>query len=496
MRRNGGVVLAGLLALLLLAPAAGARGLNASARERSQHAWDALRAKAIARAQHPVAGVTLPGSLAPAVPSAWQRVRGGQQISQDNTTPRGLSEPDTQAEPFIAMDPNNDQHVVAVMQQGRFPDGGSVGPGYATSQDGGRTWVTDQLNGVTIENGGPWDRASDPWVAFGPNGVVYAQLLVFDETCPSGIDVIRSDDGGITWNTPVDAQNDTSCAVFNDKQAIAVDTNPSSPFFGRVYIAWDRLSVGAPIVAKYSDDQGQTWSSLITVSGSHSGVGAFPLVQPNGNVTVVYVDSSTGFEVSQTSTNGGVTWGPIVNIGQDLEGSPPDQRVNCGLPTFAIDPVTSFMYVAWCDIRLRSDGLNDIIVWKSTNGGTSWTGPVKVNPDPSGSGISHLNAGIAAYDHVVHVFYYTRQKIGANYSNYVAQAYSHSEDDGVTYGGEISVGPRADLRWAAEAGGLFLGDYIAIAASGRAAHPVWCRSSRPPQTQPYHQTTWSAVILP
>jgi hypothetical protein len=393
------------------------------------------------------------------------------------------------------MDPNNDQHIVAVMQQGRFPDGGSVGPGYATSTDGGRTWVTDELNGVTTENGGPWDRASDPWVAFGPNGVVYAVLIAFDNTCPSGIDVIRSDDGGLTWNTPVHAQNDTSCAVFNDKESIAVDTNPSSPHFGRVYVAWDRLSSGQPIVLKYSDDLGQTWSNLINVQANgSSGIGANVLVQPNGNVTVVYVNLATGFEVSQTSADGGTTWGAAVNIGLDQETSPPDQRVNCGLPTFAVDPVTSFLYVAWCDTRFRSDGLNDILVWKSTNGASSWTGPVKANPDASGSGIDHLDMGIAANNHAVHVFYQTRQYNGS-FSKYVGTSYIHSENDGTSYSGELVIGPKADLKYAAQAGGLFLGDYLGITASATSAHPVWCRSSPPPIEETYHQTTWSAVIL-
>jgi hypothetical protein len=495
MRRALFAGLAALVVVALVAPAAGAGGSGLTARQRVQKVWDDLRAKAVARSLHPGPGVSLP-SPRPAAPTAWRKVRGVQQISADTTTPQPGSEPDTQAEPYIAMDPNDDQHIVAVMQQGRFPDGGSVGPGYATSLDGGRTWVTDQLNGVTTENGGPWDRASDPWVAFGPGGMVYVVLLVFDNTCPSGLDVIRSDDGGTTWNTPVHAQNDTSCAVFNDKESIAVDTNPSSPFFGRVYIAWDRLSSGQPIVFKYSDDQGQTWSSLINVQANGQvGTGANVLAQPNGNVTVIYINDLTGFEVSQTSTNGGVTWSPSVNIGLDEEGTPPDQRVNCGLPTFAVDPVTSNLYVAWCDTRLRSDGLNDILVWKSTNGATSWTGPVKANPDASGSGISHLDAGIAANNHFVHVFYQTRGNNGQGYSKFVGTSYVHSEDDGVTYVGEIAVGPKSDLTYAAQAGGLFLGDYLGITASGTTAHPVWCRSSKPEIVETYHQTTWSAVIL-
>ena len=499
MKRASVAITSALVVLMLLisSATAGGKGDAGSARQRWSQFWADRQAAAVWRGLHPKPALPLPKTHGvPAVPNAWTTLRGVRQISRDTSTPRGGSEPDTQAEPYIAMDPNNPRHVVAVFQQGRFPDGGSVGPGYATSKDGGRTWVTDEFPGVTTDRGGFWDRASDPWVAFGPDGAVYAVLIAFQEVaCDSGITVSRSDDGGITWNPPVEAQHDTSCAVFNDKESITVDTDPDSPHEGRVYITWDRVSAGQPIQLKYSDDRGQTWSSMKSVSGSVSGVGANVLAQPNGNVSVVYIDLNNGFEVVQTSTNGGDTWGPIVNIGLDEASSPFDQRVNCDLPTFAVDSRTSFMYVGWCDARFRADGLNDILVWKSINGGSTWTGPVKVNADSSGSGQGHLNVGLAALNHVVHAFYLVRKNSGGVWSNFVVQRYSHSEDDGVTYSSEIPVGPKTDLTYAAQAGGKFLGDYIGIAAGLTTAHPVWCRASRPPQPETYHQTTWSAVII-
>src|SRR5438093_1219206 len=475
---------------------AGAAGTARTGIERWREAWARLQARAVWRAEHPGRALALPKTQQPASTKAWTTVKRLHQISQDNTTPRDNSEPDTQIEPYIAVEPNHPNHIVAVFQQGRFPDGGSVGPGYATSQDGGRTWVTDEFPNVTIDRGGKWDRASDPWVAFGPKGRVYAALLVFDDTCPSGVDVLRSDDGGITWNDPVDAQLDTSCSVFNDKESIYVDTFPASPHYGRIYIAWDRLASGQPIQLRYSDDKGNSWSALKGVSGGVSGIRANVIVHPDGAVSVIYIDLNNGFEVAQTSTNGGDTWGPIVNIGQDREGSPPDQRVNCGLPTAAVDPTTGNLYVAWCDVRFRSDGLNDILVWKSIDGGSTWTGPVKANPDVSGSGISHLDAGIVALNHNVFVFYQTRTKTGSTYSNKVGTSFVHSEDDGGAYINEVVVGRPSDLTWAAQAGGKFLGDYLGMGVSAKGAHPVWCRSFKPPTPQTYHQTTWSATIVP
>src|SRR5215207_8870506 len=58
--------------------------------------------------------------------------------------------------------------VVAAFQSGRFRDGGAVNTGWATSRDGGRTWRSGVLPSLTRASvpAGPWDRASDPVVAY------------------------------------------------------------------------------------------------------------------------------------------------------------------------------------------------------------------------------------------------------------------------------------------------------------------------------------------
>src|SRR5262249_51167820 len=127
-------------------------------------------------------------------------------VSQDPFAGAAGSEADTQVEPAIAIDPGNPAVVVAVFQQGRYEaDGGAVDPGFAPSHDGGRTWTTAPLPGLTEAVAGPFERASDPAVAIGPDGAVYAQTLVFDVVadCRSGVAVQRSDDGGLHFGQPV-----------------------------------------------------------------------------------------------------------------------------------------------------------------------------------------------------------------------------------------------------------------------------------------------------
>jgi hypothetical protein len=415
------------------------------------------------------------------------------QISHDMTTPQPGSEPDTQIEPDIAISPVDPRVVVTTFQQGRFPDGGSVDPGFATSTDGGTTWTTGNLPGLTTSVGGIFDRASDPAVAFGPDGAAYITTLPFDAAdCFNGIFVSRSDDGGLSWTDPVLIQRD--CASFDDKNWIATDTFASSPHSGRIYVAWDR-SAGSlvPEVLRYSDDRGETWSPLITVSTGTDGIGIIPVVQPNGDVTAVYQNLDNGFVVSQTSTDGGDHWGPQVKIGLFQGTEPSDMRTG-GLPTATVDPVTGDLYAGWQDARFRGDGFNDILVWRSTDGGATWTGQVKANDDVSGSGLDRFTPDIAAYGHDLHVTWLTRHGTGGTFSDKVFETYTLSTDDGATFAGAFKVGPPSDLTWAAQAGGKFLGDYMGVAASARGAHAVWCRSSEPSQPRTYHQTAWSATI--
>ena len=430
--------------------------------------------------------VAAPGSAHGA--EAFRRVGRAVQISADTLVGPAGSQDDTQAEPAVAIDPNDPTVVVAVFQQGRFSDGGSADPGFATSHDGGVTWVTGNLPNLTVAVGGPFERASDPAVAFGPDGAVYAATLPFnDSDCRSGVAVQRSDDGGLSFGAPVFAEDDFTCGIFNDKNWITVDTATGSPHLGRLYLVWDQLqSTGAPIVLRYSDDHGVTWSPLVTVS-SASGVGVIPLVQPNGALTLVYEEYPPSVEVSQTSHDGGVTFDPPVTIDTFQGTGPPDVRTG-GLPAAAVDPITGALHAVWQDGRFRSDGLNDIVVSSSVDGGASW-GTVRVVNRASTR--DHFTPAVAAHGGFVHFLFRSRR----NRSPRVDARYVVSADGGVTFDRERRLGRMADLRYAAIAGGqAFLGDYMGLAASADAAHAVWCLSSRPRDTPPPHQTTWAATI--
>jgi hypothetical protein len=92
-----------------------------------------------------------------------------------------------EVEPRVAVDPNDSNHIVGAFQQDRWSNGGAHGLVAATSFNGGASWTRSFAHfsicaGGTVANGGDFQRASDPWVTFSPNGVVHQIALSFNDT--------------------------------------------------------------------------------------------------------------------------------------------------------------------------------------------------------------------------------------------------------------------------------------------------------------------------
>ena len=507
-------IMTGGPAAALAAPAAPRPVVVNAAHQAAIRASQAFQARAAARLRpHAAAAQTPLARTAPG--TAFSKITNVESASRDMLPSSAEIEPDTQVEPDVAIDPGNPRIITADFQQGRNGAfGGSADPGYATSQNGGRTWADGNLPLLTTVVGGPFQLASDPAVAFGPDGSDYAQTIPFDETdARSAVAVQRSTDGGLSFGPPSLVVDDNNVNIFNDKNWIAVDDSARSPHFGRVYSVWSRfITTGSgpsavtvsPGAVSFSDDQGKTWSPVrFTGSATADTEGLIPLIHRDGSITVVYdltvpnvanPDLSNDYETAQTSHDGGVTWSAPVTIGQFLGSGVPGVRTG-GLPAAAIDPATGHMYVAWQDGRFNSSGLNDIVLSISADGGRTWGSPRAVNP--AVAGLDRFTPAVAADAGAVHITYRTRGANGTAAS--VSEDYIVSTDGGKTFGAEHQVGPPSVLRWAAVSTEsappvAFLGDYMGLAATARTAELVWCLSSKPPVTGQFHQTAWGATV--
>src|SRR5205823_14692766 len=131
-----------------------------------------------------------------------------------------------------------------------------------------------------------------------------------------------------------------------------------------------------PVVLKFSDDRGATWSpiDLVTSSQAH-GTAALPIVHPNGDLTILYSDIFQEKSFAQTSHDGGVTFDAPVPISSYGGVNPPDMRTGVGILNLsaALDPTADKIYLVWQDGRFRSDGFNDVVLSTSSDEGTTWT---------------------------------------------------------------------------------------------------------------------------
>lgn len=446
----------------------------------------------------------------------------------------GPEQVDTTIEPSIAVNPANPKNAVTCYQVGRVDGGGDQDNGCATTFDGGKTWLNQNLPGLTQDVGGPFDRASDAVVAFGPKNVVYANDLVFDDTSGNGlrsaIVTNVSKDGGRTWGPPVVTIDDQGGGL-NDKNWIIVDNSKAAGHhYGRVYVVWDRV---VPVLASYSDDEGATWSQP-SVIFSGQGIGTMPVIQPNGDLTVIFdtstepappvsqpesegqnvgsdnIVAATAVGAGMVPTGSPLAFSPPVTIESYLGNSVRLQRAGT-LPTAAIDDKTGRIYVSWEDGRWRKNTPNaspenDIAVSWSDDGGVTWTPATKVNPGKGGGRKDHYNPMLAVGpDGSVRIGYLERKE-GASegdFSPFVNTYFQQSTNHGKTWSTPLHVNRnKSDVRFAAfSRGGAFFGDYNQMAAAGSWTYITRCVAYSPFSGAPamfppkiHHQQTWVAVV--
>jgi hypothetical protein len=372
--------------------------------------------------------------------------------------------------------------VVATFQVARFRSGAADGIGFATSKNAGRTWTTGTLPGLTVQTNPPgeWARASDPSVAYdAAHGVWLAATLVLGAgNDRSGMAVSRARDG-VHWTAPVTAATGPGL----DKEWIACDNGADSPFRGRCYLVYTDDALHR-ISLQTSDDAGVTWSAAARVAGEL--IGAYPVVQPDGSVTVLAADvpdNSRGTILGLRSTDGGATFAPPQRV-SDVQWRPAQRMRAIPLPSAAVDAAGT-IYVAWHDCRFRSGcAVNDVVVASSRDART-WTAPVRVAVDGIGSGVDHFITGLDADPT-------SQGKLGVVYAFFAPGSctnlacrleigFSSSTDGGTTWAPQQRLDAASmSLDWLPPTtGGLMVGDYFSTSFANGHAVPVFAAAAAP-----------------
>jgi hypothetical protein len=138
-----------------------------------------------------------------------------------------------EVEPVLAVDPTDARHMIGVFQQDRWDNGGAHGLVAAVTHSAGASWTSTSAHfslcsGGTVGNGGDFERATDPWVTFAPNGDAYQIALTLNGSdAATGVLVSKLAHGSNTWTEPVTLARDTSPFASHDKTSITADPTDS-----------------------------------------------------------------------------------------------------------------------------------------------------------------------------------------------------------------------------------------------------------------------------
>jgi hypothetical protein len=411
------------------------------------------------------------------------------QISSDPFT-NSTSQHKTQVEPDTYAFGST---IVATFQSGRFFDGGASDIGWATSKDAGKSWTHGFLPGITVNAGGPYDRVSDPTVAYdAAHHAWQISTLAFNVTPPfaDAILISRSPDG-LNWGNPVTVQAEASGTGF-DKNWNVCDATPSSPFYGHCYVEWDDSGF---ILMSTSGDGGITWGSPKTVPGQNFfAIGGQPLVQPSGKVIVPISAFGGGPArvVAFTSTDGGGSWNSAVTVAPMFtffENA--SIRDGGGLTSAEIDG-SGKVYVVWQDCRFEPNcainygSANDIVMSTSTDGVT-WSSVQRIPIDPVGSNINHIIPGIGvdkhtsgSTAHLALTFYYFTDAACFTFNCQFDVGFVSSTNSGASWSTKTQLAGPMNLTWLADTNeGYMVGDYISTSIVGDDAFPAFAVSSPP-----------------
>lgn len=395
--------------------------------------------------------------------------------------------PAPQNEPSVKISRKNPNRVVAAWRDFRI----NFNPayrrvGYSYSSDGGTTWSASALLDSVVLGGGLL-RNSDASVTVDTAGNFYITTIALNNTNGNTtLAIYKSTDGGITFPAAQILAQGSS----EDKEMITTDLAPGSPFKNNIYISWSRLNLSPDIRLIRSTNGGVNWSTPANVSSTATnGQGSDPATGPNGNVYVTWVNFNYTTQYFNKSTDGGLTFGTPQIVATGTQASIPfSQSGPTTFPSIACDvsggPRNGYVYITWCDGR---NGDADVFLARSTDNGTTWSAPIRVNNDPMSNGkcqawpwIAVNNQGLIAV-----LFYDTRNTP----NNTIIEAWlARSSDGGATFTNEVlssqqsptSV-PNSDVRF---------GDYINVDFWGNRIVPVWTDE----RSGGFDQEIYSAVI--
>jgi len=369
---------------------------------------------------------------------------------------------DAANEPSIAVDPTNPNRIVIGWRQFDTVNSNFRQAGYGYSLDGGLTWT---FPGVLD----PGNFRSDPVLDFDNDGNLYYNSLQNTFEC----DVFKIDDGGVVWGPPVPAFG-------GDKQWMRIDRSGGVGDANN-YSNWNSsFTTCNPGYFTRSTDGSNSFENCITIDGDP--FWGTLAVDADGNLYIVGAEFG-GLIVTKSSNaqipGSNINWDMTTSV--DLDGSltgwtPINPQGLLGQAWIDVDisgeSSHGNVYVLASVERDSNNDPGDVMFAKSTDGGLTFSPPVKINSDNSTSNYQWMGTmSVAPNGRIDVIWLDTRDNPGHDSVLY----YSFSEDGGETWSDNESLSLSFDPHVGYPQQDK-MGDYFDMVSDNEGAHLAWANT--------------------
>jgi len=386
------------------------------------------------------------------------------------------------AEPHIAINPNNPNHIVVTFMS----VGGEFEFPVYYSFDAGETWTKSDYSiassfkthmGITeeLEHGG------DPILAFDNNGKLYfSWLFVHDNIGTTGF--VFSNDGGVTFNE-VNAESiinsgSTQEMEVLDREWLAVDNsgdeNEGTLYMSAFYLGQIFNDNGQIVLTKPAGSN--TFNTTVTSASPFDMVTAPQFgnikVDNSGNIHISCMQYSpqdgAGHIVYSRSTDGAASFTELnisSNHTQTNGNAILHSRENAAV---SMDIDGDNVYITWSDYS--DSDIQSYYVY-SNNNGIDWSSPINLNT-LLGTDMYYLMPNVSADNGKMAISFYAADKTSKIGSYYIVS----SADMGQSLGAAVEISSvNTDFNTVTDS--EFMGDYNTSLMQGCDVYSIWSNKS-------------------